>query len=457
MLSLARVIQVLLTLGVFWLYSLRLQKALYGNYQKIFVIIGFCSSLLALGLPLLIASLPATQLRELIRGIWKRTKKFYFILFAGIVIFVLLFLPILSLTTRFLLLILSLTGALYSVAEIFTIKRGRNRRVFLINLVYSFVFAGIHLYFLFQAVFLLDALLAALIVPGVLRILFTGIGHRESGGGQGDETGNEGTAALYTRQWVYLSLNQGLESFSGNIDNLFLLWLLTAPFFAVYFNGSYEIPVSGILVSAAGTFISVQVNQAGAGNAGILSLFRRVCLLLACLLFPLFFFLQANASLLFDWAFHGKYNDAVPIFLISTWILPLRIANYTVILQNKLRSEWVFQGSLLGVVAKILLCLLFYSIWGLRGVAAAMVAGTGAQIVFYLYHSAKTLETPLFSIMPFRKLLLFFILCGVLFGAGQWFVAKFVPGSGILYPSLLLAGVTAISLLVYYPQARKGL
>ncbi len=187
---------------------------------------------------------------------------------------------------------------------------------------------------------------------------------------------------MYTRQWFYLSLNQGLEAFSGNIDNLFLLWLLSAPLFAIYFNGSYEIPVSGILVSAAGTFISVQVNQARSDNAGILSLFHRVCLLLACLLFPLFFFLQANAGQLFSWAFHGKYNDSVRIFLISSWILPLRIANYTVLLQNKLRSQRVFQGSLVGVIAKILLCLILYALYGVRGVAAAMVAGTGVQIVF---------------------------------------------------------------------------
>src|ERR1700733_13591459 len=107
MLSLARIIQVLLTLAVFWLCSIRLEKALYGTYQKIFVIIGFCSSLLALGLPLLIASLPAIQLETLTRLVWKRTFRIYLVVFTGIAVFILAFVPILSLPTRCLLLALS--------------------------------------------------------------------------------------------------------------------------------------------------------------------------------------------------------------------------------------------------------------------------------------------------------------------------------------------------------------
>ncbi len=453
MLSLARVIQVLLTLVVFWLCSLRLDKALYGTYQKIFVVIGFCSSLLALGLPLLIASLPAAQLEGLIRLIWKRTGRVYLALFLIIAVFILAFMRILPLPTRCLLLGLSLTSALYSVAEMLTIKRGKNRLVFLINLLYACAFGGIHYFFLFRVAFSLNALLGALTLLGILRICFTGTWEKS---GTIPRREAPGDATLYTRQWTYLSLNQGLEAFSGNIDNLFLLWLLSAPLFAVYFNGSYEIPVSGILVSAAGTFISVQINQAGMGNAGILSLFHRVCLLLSCLLFPLFFFLQANAGLLFSWAFHGKYNDSVDIFLISSWILPLRVANYTVLLQNKMRSQRVFQGSLLGVVAKILLCTVLYNFFGVRGVAAAMVMGTGAQIVFYLYHSAKALDTRIYSVMPFLKLLLFFILFGILSFAGQWCVSRFMPGSGIVLPSLLFVTLACLSLLIYYPAARKG-
>jgi O-antigen/teichoic acid export membrane protein len=450
MLSLARIIQVLCTLAVFWLCSVQLDRSVYGVYQKIFVLIGFCSSLLALGLPLLIASLPATQLEFLIRSIWKKTFKTYLILSAAIAVFILFFLPVLSLPVRYLLLALTLTSATYSVAEITTIKRGENRLVFLINVFYACGFAGIHYYFLFRAAFSLEGLLSALTALGILRIAFTGIWRKNAPPAGAD-------SAPYTRQWLYLSLNQGLESLSGNIDNLFLLWLLTAPLFAVYFNGSYEIPLSGILVSAAGTFISVQINQHDTDHAGILSLFHRVCLLMACLLFPLFFFVQANAGWLFSRVFQGKYDDSVQIFLIASWILPLRVANYTVLLQNKLRSQRIFQGSLLGVIAKIIFCLAGYALYGVRGVAAAMVAGTGVQIIFYLYYSARALDTKIYSVIPFRKLIVFFLLCGVLFLGGQWCVAQFLPGSGILYPALLLVALSAVSLAVYYPQARKGL
>ena len=120
---------------------------------------------------------------------------------------------------------------------------------------------------------------------------------------------------VYIRQWFFLSGNETLEAFSGNIDNFFLLWLLSATAFATYFNGAYEIPLTGLLVSVAGTFINVQIRQYFLKNDNILQLFHSVALILSFILFPLFFFVQLHAGSIFSVVFQGRYNDSVPIFL----------------------------------------------------------------------------------------------------------------------------------------------
>jgi O-antigen/teichoic acid export membrane protein len=302
------------------------------------------------------------------------------------------------------------------------------------------------------------AWLSGMIGLGATRLLlairlFLRVGGREEG--VVAEAIPDETDPVYFHQWVFLSLNGVLESFSANIDNLFLAWLLSGAAFAVYFIGSYEIPLTGLLVSVAGTFINVQIRKYYLEDDSILRMFHTVCLIQSFLLFPLFFFLQIHSVVLFDLFFHGKYGESVGIFLISSCILPFRIANYTAILQNKMKGRLIISGSILGMIAKLLLCLLLYRWAGVKGVAAAVVIGTVIQMGYYLYHSAILLGVRIYRVLPLKSLLLYFLASGIIS------LAEARLSSGLPVLQQLIAGAMTLLLLsgvpfyVYYRKIRR--
>ena len=131
---------------------------------------------------------------------------------------------------------------------------------------------------------------------------------------------------------VILGINEILGVISKWIDKVFLLYLLTASDFAVFFNGSFEIPLFGLLISVAGSLMLIEFSANIKMTGKIQAIFRETFNMLSAIVFPLFFFLFFSGEI-FSLVFKDKYNASVPIFAISIFILPLRINNYSVILQ----------------------------------------------------------------------------------------------------------------------------
>ena len=75
---------------------------------------------------------------------------------------------------------------------------------------------------------------------------------------------------------------------------------------------------------------------------------------------------------IFSYVFKNKYNDSVPIFAISLFILPLRINNYSVILQCFSQGKKVMLGSLIDIIIAIILMIILYPIMGSRGIVLPM-------------------------------------------------------------------------------------
>jgi O-antigen/teichoic acid export membrane protein len=425
LLSISRIVQVSIIFFIFWLYSVFLNREEYGEYQKIFVLIGLCSAVLSLGLPLLVSSFPVSQTITFTRMIFRRNLKYYlltcFILTA--VVFALHdFVPFIS---KSLLVLLSVCNAVYQVYEIMAIKLNKDIPIFIYNLLYSIIYLAIHVAILFLLPFSINWLLSWLLFLSIIRLAW--IYWAQIRPGEVKEPLRTDEVLVYQRQWTYLSLNETLENISKQIDKFYLLGILSASAFAIYFNGAYEIPLISILISVSGTFIIVQSRQLDLNDSDILSVFHKNSLLLSTLLFPLFFFLQLNSNSIFEILFRGKYNESVGIFQISSWIIPLRIANYTAILQTKLKSEIILRGSIMSLLIKLAGCFLFYLFWNVRGVAFAVVLGTMAQAAYYLYRSSVELKTKIDQILPVRKLAISFLISGIVSLFVRWLFLSSAP------------------------------
>jgi len=300
-----------------------------------------------------------------------------------------------------------------TVSETLLIKRKGEKISFAINFIYSLFFFGWHIYILTSGYSLYN-LIAGVTVISILKLIVISIVPKGN-----EENENNYDEKHFLNHWKYLGINEVLGVISKWIDKIFLLYLLTAADFAIFFNGSFEIPLFGLLISVMGNFLSIEISGSILQADKIKKLFRESFNVLSAIVFPLFFFLFFFREELFSFVFKDKYNASLPIFVISIFILPLRINNYSVILQCFSQGKKILLGSVLDILVAIILMLALYPIMGTRGIALAIVIATYCQVLFYLWHSAKILNINISQILPLKKLairlLLFFTLYFALF------------------------------------------
>ena len=425
LLSLARLLQVAVTFIIFWFYSIKLSPYVYGSYQKIFVLISFFSGIFCLGLPIVIASLPTSATAKYIFAIIKRSKFIY----TAIVILGAVFLIKFSgfaWETGAIMLILVTMNAAYLIMEAYLVKISRDQYVLYNNIVYAICYLGLHYIAVGRISSNLPTLLLWLCILSFARLVLLFLSNFNVISINNKITVDPATYHQYFIQWKFLSVNEALDIFSRQIDKLFLLWLLTAEMFAVYFNGSYEIPLIGILISTTGTFITMHTVQQQE-HIAVKKLLGQSTVVLACILFPLLFFLFFNAGPLFHILFRHVYDDAVPVFMISCWIIPLRIMNYTAILQGYHKGKDILIGSSTGLIVKIIFSIILYSVWGIRGVALAFIIGTLTQIIYYLLKTSTLLHTTILNLLPYKKIISLFLIAGVVAYASSLLLNNLSP------------------------------
>jgi O-antigen/teichoic acid export membrane protein len=210
-------------------------------------------------------------------------------------------------------------------------------------------------------------------------------------------------------------LNDVLGIFSKWIDKFFLIYLLSAADFAIFFNGSFEIPLFGLVISVAGIFLTTEISDDIFSTEKIEKLFAETFSTLSVIVFPLFFFLFFFRSELFSLAFQDKYQASLPIFVISIFVLPIRINHYTVILQCFSKGNIILWGALIDILIALVCMLILYPIMGTRGIALSIVISTAVQSIFYVWQSARVLHIKTIQLVPLKNLTIKWVLYGAIF------------------------------------------
>lgn len=162
--------------------------------------------------------------------------------------------------------------------------------------------------------------------------------------------------------------------------------------------------------------------------------------MLSSMVFPLFFFLFFFRNEIFSLAFQNKYNASIPIFVISIFVLPIRINNYSVILQCFSQGKKIMWGSLLDISIAITLMVSLYPFMGTQGIALAIVIATYCQAFYYLWHSATTLRIPIIQLLPMQKMAIKFLILLALY----LLLFLLLLNSSIIMKLLVAAAFTAV-------------
>lgn len=395
--------------GVTILYAHNLSLENYGIFQSVWMYSNLVSVVLGFGISTIIFSTYAQTLLNFISENKKAVVLYYALLWILVIaIFWVIapYKPLLKVSiTAFILL-----QNLNTIWESWLIKNNGDKIYLKINFVYSALFFLWH-YFILTHTYVLEDVLLGIVCISALKFLLLYLLRKFPESGRIGVINNRS----FISNWVFTGANDVISVVSKWIDKLILIYLLTPADFAIYFNGSIEIPAVGIIVGMTGNYMMMQMSRGVPKKDLILPVFKENYLLLSSIVFPAFFFLLFFRQDLFLIFFSEKYLPALPVFVITILILPLRINHFGGILQVHSKGNILNRGALLELCAAVILVFVLFSLWGIRGAAMAPVISSLIQITYYLRQSAKVLGTSFWDLIPGIRLLVRFTAAGVSF------------------------------------------
>lgn len=450
---LIRFFPALATLLAMVLLSRHTAPDFYGQYQRFWVQWQVMNAVICLGLPALLLTIPIPRIRSLIAGIktghcvWAGVW-----LLAGAAVFAwlqgqagTLFLPWVA--ALFLLLNVPVT-----ILEAYLMTSGRYGLIALGSAVYSVCFGILHVLFIRSAVSF-TVLLEGLLIASAVRLLLLLV-QTASLMKQRSTAGDEGGSVRSL--WLHLGLYDIIQVLFRWADKFILLLFLTPGLFAIYFNGTVDVPFLALLLGAVGSALLLHLNKEGHTDADRIRMLRQSSARLAWIVFPLFFFLILFRQELFAVVFKNRYQAAVPLFFISSLVIPLRAYNFTSVLQHKGKGRIINAGALLDLAIALVLMYPLYLLWSLNGVALAFVISTYVQAGFYLRHTARLLHCTVADLLPLASWSKTGVLFLLVFFAGHSLLVRFFnPLNVLILGSSLMVVIVLLLLLPRILQRKR--
>lgn len=417
--------------------------AYYGRYQSFWVQWQVLHAVACLGLPTLVLTYPAARLRGLVQASqprhWAALAGWICLLAGGFVgaqwwggsafapwqagLFLLLNVPV-------------------AILEAYALGQRQLRAVAVVSVGYAGLFILSHGLLIGQLISSAQ-LMAGLLLASAVRLV--ALGYLARLAPAAPALAEPLAWAAVRSHWAHTAFNDVVQVLFRWVDKLALNFLLPAALFALYFNGTLDVPFLPLLLGAAGSTLLLHFGEPGLTDAERLATLRAAATLLGRLVFPLFCFLLFFRRELFGLVFAHRYDAAVPLFVVSSLVVPLRAYNFTALLQHKGQGRRISWGAVLDLILALVLMYPLYRLLGLAGVALAFVLSTYAQAGYYLGHTARLLRVPWASLVPWRpwatQLLGAALGLGLLHGLlAAWLAERMVllAGAGLL--GLWLAG-----------------
>lgn len=425
------------------IYSRYLSYYANGIFQSIWMYSNILNTILAFGITTIILS---SNISVLLSGIKKNRRLvllFYIFLAAFLFSIFFIYERHYDVTLKLLVVIFIIIQTLGTIYESFGVKQHHESKVLAVNFFYSLAFLAWHLFSL-RNHYSFIWLVTGVILFSALRLVFMYYFFNPKN--NADLIENK----TFLPHWGYIGLNDAIGVFSRWLDKIILVYLLTPANFAVFFNGSFEIPLFALMVSVVGNVSSVEISSNLNNRPVIIMIYQTVFNLLSLIVFPLFMFCLFARHELYSLLFDDKYNSSVPIFLITILILPLRINNYTSILQAFNKGSKILLGSLIDIAATLILVTILYPVFGVKGVAMAVVIATYSQAIFYMYTTANLLDILVMKLLPWRLLFIRFLICLITYYTTYYFIKDLDKITQLVIGSILTSALILCGLYIFY-------
>ncbi|MEJ2633715.1 MAG: oligosaccharide flippase family protein [Calditrichia bacterium] len=248
--------------------------------------------------------------------------------------------------------------------------------------------------------------------------------------------------ALIREQMKY-SIPLGMASIVGilstQLDKLVVSNFFSPELFAVFAIGATEIPIVPNLRNSIFSVVLPEISKLNfqTEKRKITTVYSGSIRKFALILFPLIVFFFVFAPEFIAIAYSEKYLGAVTIFRIYLGILPMRVANYTLVLQAAGITKPIFWGATITLGANLILNIVFVRIFGLTGPAIATVIVNYISLLYYVILIKRRLKFDIAELFAFSKLLKTFSL-SIIVGMVFYFFSQFDLTKWIKFPSAFI-------------------
>jgi O-antigen/teichoic acid export membrane protein len=402
-LSASSIIKYIIQFATIVLFANMLSVANYGTYQQVWIVVNLFCTIIPFGFTALLLSSNTGAIFHWINTRKKLVLSICLLSITALIVYLLFAMDGFTANEKLFLFVLIIIQIISFIGEAILIKQAKEKTIFWINTIYFIGYFLLH-YFIVMQYYNIATLLLGLIIITIVKTFFLFM--QKNKNEQSYEAENN-----IAKEWIYLGTNDVLNVLVKWLDKWIILLLWPTASFAIYFNGTYEIPIFLLLLGAVGSVSIVEISKLKLDNTKeIVAIFKKPILVLATIALPSFAFLFFNSSNLFSYLFSNKYNASVPIFIITLLIIPARVVYSTSVLQVFGKSKIIVQGVLLDLVLAIIFMASLYPILGLKGLALAFVLSTYIQVYYYLWHTSKLLRQSVSSLVPFFSLALILII-----------------------------------------------
>lgn len=380
-------------------FSRQIAEAQYGTYQTFWVYLYVFNALACMGIHVAFLSFDKETVAAIIRSI---PIKGYllFIGFVAIVTLVFSFFQHLVTNISFGIgAVFFFVNVLAIIFESLLIIFQRFKLLTATSIFYSVAYLIIHYLFLSNG-WTLSFLFLLLLIPTFIKLLVAFSATVKSINSFPTSTIN----TSFRKHWLNMYVFDIFQMLFKYVDKFILTLFLSKTLFAIYFNGSIDIPFLPILLGAVSGAVLMQIatEKGHKDDIVVIATMHYSSRILSCIIFPLLFFLLFFSYELFDVVFTEKYAASVPIFTLSIFVLPVRCYAFTTILQQRQKGNIINIGAVIDLVLACALMFPLYKLMGLPGVALSFVISTYVQAAFYLHHSARLLKKSFFHLIPYR-------------------------------------------------------
>ncbi len=420
----------------------------YGLYQTVWMYVNIISVILLFGLPSFMLSVSDDELANWIKANKKKIWSFCGLVLVSSFFYLFLFDKLFNFQIKISLLLFVIVQSISIITDNYLIKKGKEYFLLQLNIAFNILYALFQLYILFFSYNLL-LLICATILLYTLKIILQKIFL-----GKINTIPSPNGNQNISKQLFYLGINDTVGMIFKWIDKWVVLLMLSVSQFSVYYNATYEIPVFTIMVSAAASLLLVQMAK-DKSDEKIKQVFNESIKFFSTIVLPTFCLFLLFHKEIFQLLFGDKYASGASVFLISIFIIPIRLTSFTTILQVNNKSNIILKGAIFDMLLAIIFMFLLYPIFKLNGLALACVLSTYFQVGYYLYHSAESLHTSIVSLLPIKKLVITLVNSLIIMATVFFLTHSLSNVFKLIIASFVCLLLISIQLFFYFKNEKK--